>query len=110
MRKLLITLFVISIQLIACTDYNKDVHENVGKNYTYCGTVQEVFLSNRHAFLNFEGKYPNQKFTGYLPDQGRSFSYDIKSLEGKRVCLNGIVVIYRGRAEIVITKESQIEN
>jgi hypothetical protein len=109
MKNSLLVLFVFFIQFSSCKNYDKEVHKNIGKNYTYCGKVEEVFLSRSHAFLNFGGKYPNQKFTGYLPSQGRNFSYDIKSLEGEEICITGKVEIYRGRAEIVITDEKQIQ-
>lgn len=98
--------------LIGCKHENyNEVYNHIGKEYTVCGTVTDVFYSKHHVFLNFGGKYPNQEFTAFVPHAAEEniFSYSLKNLEGERICVSGFVKLYKGKPEIIVQDVNQIK-
>ncbi len=85
--------------------------QHVGQQATVEGTVVKVFTSkNGNTFLNFGAAYPNQTFTGWIPkDSPLAADAGISALEGKKVRITGIISLYRGKPEIKIMSQSQIE-
>ncbi|WP_339888581.1 hypothetical protein [uncultured Flavobacterium sp.] len=85
-----------------------------GKKVTICAKVQGIFISNKTkktTFINFGKPYPKEKFVVVIFEKDLiNFSYDIPThLKNKTVCITGIVKMYKGKPEIVATKEEQIE-
>jgi DNA/RNA endonuclease YhcR with UshA esterase domain len=84
---------------------------HLGENVTVEGTVVAVFTSTKgNTFLNFGAAYPNQTFTGWIPPSSElSGSPLLDTLQGKRVKLTGTVELFKGKPEIRLLHERQIE-
>ncbi|MFT7252244.1 MAG: hypothetical protein ACI9FW_002003 [Flavobacterium sp.] len=90
------------------------LHHYEGKKITVCAKVQGIFVSNKTkktTFINFGSPYPKEKFIVVIFEKDLiNFSYDVTThLKNKTVCITGIVKMYKGKPEIIATKEEQIE-
>jgi DNA/RNA endonuclease YhcR with UshA esterase domain len=85
-----------------------DAADHVGETITLKGIVSEVHVSPRATFINFGGRYPDEKFTGVIFLQSAGAFPDVDAYEGKTVDITGTVQLYRGRPEVVLTSPSQI--
>jgi DNA/RNA endonuclease YhcR with UshA esterase domain len=86
---------------------------HVGETVTVCGIVASAKFAAKSrrqpTFLNLNRPYPDHIFTAVIWGDDRSnFAYPPESLAGKRICVTGTVAVYKGRAEIVVSTESQI--
>lgn len=85
-----------------------DAHKFVGKEVVVCGVVAQVAtpqgIQGNPTYLNMGGRYPNQPFTVVIWGQeAMQFPMGfLKSLEGKRIAVSGVVVDYRGKPQIVV--------
>ena len=86
----------------------------VGTSQTVCGTVASVkYLSTDSkapTFLNLNQPYPDQVFTALIWGENRGkFSYapEVK-LDGKKICVSGLIETYKGKAEIIVSEPKQI--
>jgi hypothetical protein len=82
----------------------------VGQRVAVEGVVAKVFTSrNGNTFLDFGAAYPNELFTGWIP-QNSALSADpsLWSLRGKKVKVTGIIELYRGKPEIKIVSTDQL--
>ena len=86
---------------------------HAGKTVTVCGKV----VSAKHAeslrgaptFLNFERDFPNQSFTALVWGKDRAkFDPAPESLVDKRVCVRGLITIYKGKPQTVLRSPDQI--
>jgi DNA/RNA endonuclease YhcR with UshA esterase domain len=91
-----------------------DASSHVGETLTVCGKVfGGRFLENSNGsptLINMGADYPDNPFTLviYGSDRG-SFSYRPEIwLPGKTICVTGLIKLFKGKPEIVVTKESQI--
>lgn len=87
--------------------------EELKNEVTVCGEVSQVYFAKgsngQPTYLNLGGKFPNHSFTVVIwGDEREEITIDLDNLEGKRISVNGTVVEYRGKAQIVVEKESQI--
>src|SRR5258708_39059505 len=69
---------------------------HIDQQATVEGTVVKVFESkNDNTFFNFGAAYPNQTFTGWIPnDSPLAGDASLSTLEGKRVPITGIIELY----------------
>jgi hypothetical protein len=87
---------------------------HVGESTKVCGSVASAKYSTetrkQPTFLNLDRPYPNHVFTALIwgSDRG-SFPYAPEGLQGKRICVKGVIELYKGKAEIIVTGPSQIE-
>ena len=86
----------------------------VGKSITVCSKVLDTYeakTGEKTTFLNFGKPYPNSTFTAVIFEADLSkFKYTPSVfLKGKNVCITGLVKIYKGKTEIVVTSEEQIK-
>jgi hypothetical protein len=84
--------------------------QHIGQNVSVEGVVMAVSTSRKgNTFINFGGVFPNQDFTGWIP-AGTPLASDasIKSLEGKKVKISGLIELYRGKPEIRVFSRDQI--
>lgn len=83
---------------------------HTGQIVTVEGTVTEVHTarSGSATFLDMGGQYPNQVFTGVIFARDMATVGDVSDLDGKTVDIKGLVRMYRGRPEIVISSRNQI--
>lgn len=111
--------FVTSTSLVKL---DEPVSVDVNKLFDYEGKLVKVcskvygtkFLEsvrNKPTFLNVGGDYPNSPLTILIWGDSRANFSDIpeKLYLGKNICVTGKVLIYKGKPEIVISKESEIE-
>ena len=85
-----------------------------GKTITVCSKVQSTFLAKgekKTTYINFGKPYPNTAFTAVIFEGDlANFKYIPSDfLKDKNVCITGKVVIYKGKPEIIVSKEEQIK-
>jgi DNA/RNA endonuclease YhcR with UshA esterase domain len=84
--------------------------KHVGKNVIVEGTMDQVVVSvNLTTHINFGGRYPSHAFTVTIFKANQTLFKGVKDHEGKRVRVHGVVGLYRGKPEIVLTEPSQLE-
>lgn len=86
---------------------------HVGETATVCGTAVGVKYATttrrQPTFINLDQPYPRQVFTALIWGSDRPrFHYALESLQGKRICIFGLIEEYKGRAEIIVRDPSQI--
>ncbi|WP_339811891.1 hypothetical protein [Zunongwangia profunda] len=85
-----------------------ETHKFVGKEVVVCGEVTQVAsprgIQGNPTYLNMGGRYPNQTFTVVIWGQeAMQFPMGfLKSLEGERIAVSGVIVDYRGKPQIVV--------
>lgn len=82
---------------------------HIGERVTVSGVVVKVTVSSKdHTFLNFGAPYPNDIFsvTVFASDAGKF--HDLSRLTGKRVAVTGLVKLYRGKPEIVLSDPTDL--
>ena len=84
-----------------------------GKLITVCSKVTGTHVSNgdmKNVSLNFGKPFPDNSFSVFIKEEDlKNFKYNpSESLKEKTVCVTGTVKIYKGKPEIVITKEDQL--
>lgn len=87
---------------------------HVGESARVCGSVASAKFATeirrQPTFLNLDRPYPNHIFTALIWGGDRSsFPYAPEGLQGKRICVKGVIELYKGKAEIIVTGPSQIE-
>ena len=112
--KNLLLIAIITFSFLKVTSqetYNSDeAHQHIGETITICDTIVEVAKANDTYFLNFGKPYPNQTFTAVIFNEYVSnFTYDLKTLENKKVCITQEVTEYKNTAQFVLEDESEIE-
>ena len=99
----------ISMQAIAAPIPAADAASHVGQSATVEGTVSEVYTSRRgDTFIDMNGTYPNETFSGVIFADEASAVGDVHSLENKTIRLTGTIQTYRGRPEIIVKSRGQI--
>jgi len=85
--------------------------DSIDRKATVCDVVKEVYVSqNGTTLINFGASYPNQVFSAVIFFQNESLlSYPPQTLKGKTICVTGIVKDYKGKPQIEILDEKQIE-
>ena len=86
----------------------------VGKVKTVCGAVASTNYASRSrggpTFINLDKPYPNQVFTVLIWRSDREkFSKPPEIMyKGKKICVSGKIIVYKGVAEIIIKDPKQI--
>jgi DNA/RNA endonuclease YhcR with UshA esterase domain len=87
--------------------------DHVGETATVCGHVADsryVENGSHVTFLNFDNRYPNHSFTGFIPSENRTkFGTPEKDYLGKDICITGKIQNYNGKPEIVLSEPQQIK-
>jgi DNA/RNA endonuclease YhcR with UshA esterase domain len=91
-----------------------DAAEHVGNTVTVCGNVASATYAVRSqgkpTFLNLDKAYPKHIFTAVIFDGYRfKFAYAPESLEGKDICVHGLVESYKGKPQIKVRSPDQIK-
>jgi hypothetical protein len=82
---------------------------HAGETAMVVGTVISVHRTKSGSiYLNFGADYPNQTFSGAILEPGKAALQNLDGLVGKRVGIRGLIKLYKGQAEIVITTREQI--
>ena len=90
-----------------------DAVNHVGEQAEVCGKVASATFSTRSngkpTFLNLGIAFPNHVFTVVVWGNVRpKFSYSPESLEGKTICVQGLITEYQGNPQIVVSGPSQL--
>jgi DNA/RNA endonuclease YhcR with UshA esterase domain len=96
--------------LQAATINPEDAAKNVGKQVTVEGVVVQVTHSAKSntTFLNFCAPFPKHCFNAVVFESAQATFSDVASSEGKKVRVSGVVQLYQGKPEIVLTKHEQL--
>jgi DNA/RNA endonuclease YhcR with UshA esterase domain len=87
-----------------------EARDRIGRRVTVEGVVSEVHFAERATFIDLDGRYPNEQFTGVI-FAGDGFAFpDVGVLRGRRIAITGTVQLYRGRPEIVLTSANQVRS
>ena len=92
-----------------------DAIKYVGQKATVCGIVASATFSSRSkgqpTFLNLDQPYPRQNFTAVIwgKDRGYFSSPPEIAYRGKRICVTGLVELYKGKPEIIVILLSQVQ-
>lgn len=83
-----------------------DARLHIGQQATVCGTVASVHFASRSkgepTFVNLDKPYPNQIFTILIWGSDRPrFGNPEQSYSGKRLCVTGLITVYRDVPEVV---------
>jgi len=119
---LLLLICFISFGSIAqeCDKTVFEAHEVVGEEAIICGIVMQVAtpqgIRGNPTYINMGARFPNHPFTvviwGSDADKfvrdADSFIRGLKSFEGKRIAVSGLVEEYRGKPQIVVKDPEQI--
>ncbi len=82
----------------------------VGTTVTVEGFVASVHTSRAgNTFLNFGAPYPNQTFTAVVFRSSASRFRDLAQWQGRRARVTGLVQMYQGEPEIVLTDPSALK-
>ena len=85
----------------------EDFTKNINKTGTLCDIVYSLHIvSDTLTLLNMGGAYPNQKYT--VAVKGNKITLDWASLKGKRLCVTGVFLLFKGAPEIEIAQPEQI--
>ncbi|MEO8150262.1 MAG: hypothetical protein ABI723_21690 [Bacteroidia bacterium] len=111
MKKLLVIALLLSATLVKGQQATVDT-SMVGKNLTVCGFVDNVgqSKSSKITFINFDEK--DSPYTGviYAKDTVNFTEYKpMEFLKGKNICISGVVSIYKGKPQIVVSSPKQIK-
>ncbi len=84
-----------------------------GETATVCGVVAAAkFLADapsQPTLLNLDKPYPDQVFTVVIfGDDRAKFGTPETTLQGKRICVTGVIKLYREQAEIILKDPSKL--
>ena len=85
-----------------------------GESARVCGQVASAKYATetrkQPTFLNLDRPYPNHVFTALIWGSDReAFPYAPEGLQGKRICVKGVIELYKGKAEIIVSGPEQIQ-
>ncbi len=82
---------------------------HVGEEVVVRGQITQIALSvNLTTHINFGGIYPNHVFTATIFKANQKLFPHIRDLDGQLVHVQGVVHLYRGKPEIVLSRPTQI--
>jgi DNA/RNA endonuclease YhcR with UshA esterase domain len=86
---------------------------HVSENATVCGVVASATYApgsrSQPTFLNLGKPYPNQLFTAVIFGSDRpKFGTPETFLLEKRICVTGVIKVFRGKPEIILTDPKQL--
>ena len=91
-----------------------EASNHIGETLTVCGKVfGGKYLENSNGkptLINMGASYPNNSFTLVIFGDIRvNFSYTPEEyLNNKNICVTGLIKMFKGKPEIVVSNESQI--
>lgn len=113
MKKKLLFLFLFFATIISAQEITptlKNIASFEGKTITICEKVTGIHeTAGENALLNFGKAFPKQAFSVIIFKRDRDkFTYNPLELKDKMICITGLVVIYKGKPEIIVKKEADI--
>jgi hypothetical protein len=94
---------------VAATIGSADVSKWIGKQVIVTGVVAQVSVRPSLVFLNFDKAYPNNLFTVIVRNKNTNEFESLPALRGKAVSVTGQIKDYNGKAEMELTRKSQLK-
>lgn len=91
-----------------------DAIHHVGESVTVCGEVASSRFARKRrgapTFLNLDEPFPDQVFTILIWGRDRpKFAEAPEFLAGSRVCVTGVIRLYRGLPEMIVSDPGQLD-
>lgn len=91
----------------------EEISENINKKVMICDKIygSHVVKSNGMTLLNVGNTYPNNLLTLAIFEKDlKNFSYNPSdSLTDRSVCVTGKLILYKGKPEIILKSEKDLE-
>jgi len=84
----------------------EDAPKNIGETVKICAKVSGHRDLDSFVLVNMGGEYPNQLLTIVLRGDTKK---QAEGIDGKPICVTGKLVDYKGKPEIIVTENTQIE-
>jgi TonB family protein len=109
MLALLPTLFSLLAVAAPPTITPAEAAQHVGEEVVVRGKIEQIVTAlTMTTHINFGGRYPDQVFTGKIFKASQGLFMGVKSYEGKVAEVQGVVRMYKGKPEIMISQPSQL--
>ncbi len=114
MKYILVMLFFAFGVVYGAAYTTEEASGHIGENATVCGIVSSGYYARssrgKPTFINLDGRYPNQAFTVVIWGDHRSkFGQPERKYTGKRICVTGVIDMYRGIPQIIVNQPAQIQ-
>ena len=87
----------------------EEAAKHVGELVIVQGTITQMAVTvNLTTHIDFGGRYPNQVFTATIYRVKQPFFPTVRDYEGKAVQVRGVVRLYKGKPDIILTEPSQL--
>ena len=100
-----------SISSFASNEVPIDSIQNyIGKSVTVCSKVYGIKAFEKVTLLNVGAKFPESPLTIAIMEKDKAnFPFSVDSMyNGKSICVTGTVQLFKGKAEIVVSKPGEI--
>jgi flagellar hook assembly protein FlgD len=81
----------------------------IGKQVVVTGAVTQVSVRSSLVFMNFDGAYPSNMFAAIIRNKNAKEFVNLSALDNKAVSVKGQIKDYKGKPEMELTGESQLE-
>jgi|ERR1035438_1270271 hypothetical protein len=81
----------------------------IGKQVVVTGAVAQVSVRSSLVFMNFDGAYPSNMFAAIIRNKNTKEFVNLSALDNKAVSVKGQIKDYKGKPEMELTGESQLE-
>jgi hypothetical protein len=81
----------------------------IGKQVVVTGAVAQVSVRSSLVFMNFDGAYPSNMFAAIIRNKNAKEFVNLSALDNKAVSVKGQIKDYKGKPEMELTGESQLE-
>ncbi len=86
----------------------EEAAKHVGELVIVKGTITQIAVSVKlTTHIDFGARYPNQVFTATIYRAKQPLFPRVRDYEGKPVQVQGVVRLYKGRPDIILTEPSQ---
>ncbi len=87
----------------------EEAAKHIGQEVVVHGKISQIVLSvNLTTHINFGGLYPNHVFTATILKAKQTLFGGVRDYEAKDVYVQGLVHLYKGKPEIMLTERAQI--
>lgn len=94
---------------VAATIGSSEAPKWIGKQVIVTGVVAQVSVRPSLIFLNFGKAYPSNLFTAIVRNKNTNQFESLSALRGQTVSVQGKIMDYNGKAEMELTRKSQLK-
>ncbi|MFN0293116.1 hypothetical protein [Pedobacter helvus] len=89
----------------------KEVVNYVGKEVTLCDSVYSARALDNLSLLNLGAKFPKEIITlvVFKADRAKFEKEPVELFENKRICVTGMVTLYKEKLQIVVNDPKQLK-